>query len=229
MNPLRAIVCLAWLIVGCLALTIVSFMPRQRFKMSRIFGQYISPTMMRLLGINLVINDYDRLLAAQPCIIIANHQHLFDILLMSHLLPPNTITVGKKSIRWVPVFGWLFYRAGNLLVDRGASEQAKAVMANAERQIIERRVSVVVMPEGTRSLGKGLLPFKKGAFHLAIGTQLPIVPIAISPFHGALNFWKWNAGTIYVNVLPPIPTKGLTHADVESLLATARAAIVSGI
>src|SRR4029079_18657026 len=84
---------------------------------------------------------------------------------------------------------------------------------------------IAMMPEGTRNKeGKGLLPFKKGPFHLAILAQVPIIPVVSSPLKDIAS-WKYKVlkgGTIHMTVLPPIPTKGMTDGDVDRLSNTVR-------
>ena len=122
--------------------------------------------------------------------------------------PPRTTTIGKKSLRWIPVWGWVYYLGGNLLIDRGRHDRAMGTIQDAETLITEKRVSIWIFPEGTRSRGKEMGPFKKGAFHLALGTGLPLVPVTISSYTKRLNLWRWRAGTVLVDCMDPIPTRG---------------------
>lgn len=92
------------------------------------------------------------------------------------------------------------------------------------------RQSVFIFPEGTRSYAEKpeLLPFKKGAFHLAVQAQVPIVPIVCANYSHVLNVKKkrFSPGVVDVSVLPPIPTKGLTAADVDALVKKTRDAML---
>ena len=76
------------------------------------------------------------------------------------------------------------------------------------------------MPEGTRSRGKGLLPFKKGAFFTAINSQVPIIPLCFSSWDDNINLNKIKSGVIKISSLPPITTKGLSKSDLTNLLNT---------
>ena len=91
-------------------------------------------------------------------------------------------------------------------------------MQDAESLVSEKKVSFWIFPEGTRSREGPMGPFKKGAFHLAVGTGLPLVPVAISSYYKKLNLWRWRSGTILVECLEPIPTRGLGGDAVEELL-----------
>ncbi len=94
---------------------------------------------------------------------------------------------------------------------------SRETLNQLSQQLLEKKLSIWILPEGTRSKGKGLLPFKKGPFHLAIDSGLPIIPVAISSYHKNLDFNKWRAGTVLFKALPLIETKGLTHEDIEPL------------
>jgi lysophosphatidate acyltransferase len=89
-----------------------------------------------------------------------------------------------------------------------------------------QRQNVFIFPEGTRSYAEEpeLLPFKKGAFHLAVQAQVPIVPIVVANYSHVLNVRRnfFNPGIIDVSVLPAIPTTGMTAADVDALMKKTR-------
>ncbi|KAK5278065.1 1-acylglycerol-3-phosphate O-acyltransferase [Exophiala xenobiotica] len=97
----------------------------------------------------------------------------------------------------------------------------------------EKRQSVLIFPEGTRSYSAQpmLLPFKKGAFHLAVQAGVPIVPIVAENYSNVLNIKarRFNSGTIRVKVLDPIQTKGLTPADVDNLTRDTREKMLDAI
>ena len=76
-----------------------------------------------------------------------------------------------------------------------------------------------MFPEGTRSRGRGFLPFKRGAFHAAIQAGVPIVPIVCSSTHGQVKLNRRDNGAVKVEVLDPIYTKGLTEADIPELVS----------
>ncbi len=73
-----------------------------------------------------------------------------------------------------------------------------------------------MFPEGTRSRGRGLLPFKTGAFHAAIGAQVPIIPIVCSSTDH-IKFNRWNNGHVIIEMLPPVSTEGYGKEGVREL------------
>ena len=107
-------------------------------------------------------------------IYIANHQNNYDMVTASNIVQPPTVTVGKKSLLWIPFFGQLYWLTGNLLIDRNNRTKAHGTIAEVVNHFKKRRISIWMFPEGTRSRGRGLLPFKTGAFHAAIAAGVPV-------------------------------------------------------
>lgn len=161
----------------------------------------------------------------QPCIYIGNHQDNFDVFIFGSLFPKKTIVVGKRELAFIPFFNLFYYAAGNVFIHRSKHLKAIAGISFASKKIKKSGVSVMIFPEGTRNRsGKGLLPFKKGAFHMAIETGLPLVPLVAEPIRSVLNHQsrRISPGVIRVRVLDPIPTAGLTRADVDRLATLSR-------
>ena len=75
------------------------------------------------------------------------------------------MSIGKKSILWMPLFGQIYWLSGNILIDRANRARAFETLAQTAVKIKEKCLSIWIFPEGTRSRGRGLLPFKAGAFH----------------------------------------------------------------
>lgn len=182
-----------------------------------------------IIGINLIHNNKSPLPINQAGIYVSNHQHTLDIFLHPSIMPDNIAILGKSGLRYVPIFGLAFWLAGNIFINRSDKVKARATMTEVSKIIRERGNSLYMFPEGTRSRGKGLLPFKKGAFALAIESGLPIVPVVFSTIHTRVDLGRWNAGTVITEFLEPIDTKNMTQADVPSLLEQTRVLIEQGI
>ena len=92
---------------------------------------------------------------------------------------------------------------------------------------LDRDVSVMIFPEGTRAREGELGRFKDGAFRLAIEAQLPVLPLAVSGTKEALrkHDWRFGRAQAEVHVLEPIDTAGLTLADLDMLRDRVRDAI----
>jgi 1-acyl-sn-glycerol-3-phosphate acyltransferase len=156
------------------------------------------------------------------CVIIANHQSNYDLYVLGRVVPKRTVSIGKKSLKWVPFFGQLYWLAGNVLLDRGNAIRAKQAMLTTTDTLKHKDTSIWVFPEGTRNLGKGLLPFKKGAFQMAIAAGVPIIPVCVSTYVNHIQLNRWNSGEIMIRSLPAIPTAGLSQDDLPQLIETCR-------
>ncbi len=153
----------------------------------------------------------------RPYVAVSNHESMADIFLISHL-PWEMKWLSKESIFKLPFMGWMMRMAGDIPVRRG--ERASRAEALEEcRDRLEKRVSVMIFPEGTRSRTREMLPFKDGAFRLAIEAGVPILPLAVAGTRHALpkGSMLFGRATAEVRVLEPVPTEGLTLADVAAL------------
>jgi 1-acyl-sn-glycerol-3-phosphate acyltransferase len=199
-----------------LCLTIIRpFHPNNIYTISRL----LASKGFDILGISfekrIVKKDLDY---TQPAIFMSNHQNNIDLFVGGATIFPNTILLGKKSLLFIPLFGQFFVLAGCFLIDRKNPKRAKESMLRLTNKILKDKISVWIMPEGTRSKGKGLLPFKKGGFITAVNLQIPIVPVVFSSYAKKLKLNKKDSGKIISKILPPIPTKGLTLDDVDELM-----------
>jgi 1-acyl-sn-glycerol-3-phosphate acyltransferase len=162
----------------------------------------------------------------RPYVVVSNHESFSDILLISHL-PWEMKWLSKAELFRIPIMGWMMWLAGDIPVKRGFGPSALEAMARC-RKALANRVSVMIFPEGTRSKTAELLPFKDGAFRLAIEAGVPILPLAVSGTSTALrkHDWRFGKAIAEVRVLPPVDTAGLTLADVPALKSRVREMIV---
>ncbi len=160
-----------------------------------------------------------------PYVVVSNHESFADILLISHL-PWEMKWLSKQQLFKVPVAGWLMHLAGDVQLDRGDKVSAQRAMAQCA-DYLRRRVSVMIFPEGTRAVDGELGRFKDGAFRLAIETQVPILPLAVSGTKEALrkHDWRFGRADAEVHVMAPVSTVGLTLDDVADLREQVRSAI----
>ena len=158
-------------------------------------------------------------------VVVSNHESQADPFLISHL-PWEMKWLGKASLFRIPVVGWMMWLAGDVPVHRGDKTSGKGAMASCA-EWLARGMPVMIFPEGTRSPDGDLLPFKDGAFRLAIETGADILPIAVSGTRTALpkHSWRFRYAYASVTVGTPLSTKGLTLADLEALKTSARAQV----
>lgn len=186
-----------------------------------------SRTMNAVLGWTVEVENRGRLTDSRPAVIVGNHQSNVDVVVWAAFFPDGTVVIGKKEIALIPVFGWLFKATGNILIDRHRADKAHASIGEAAARIRRESLLVWMAPEGHRNQGPEMLPFKKGAFHLAIVAQVPIVPFIDGPFAPLLDAGRFmvRPGRIVVRVLEPFSTAGLALEDVDALSARVRSAM----
>jgi 1-acyl-sn-glycerol-3-phosphate acyltransferase len=152
-----------------------------------------------------------------PSIVIANHQDNLDLFVHGGLIPKRCVSVGKKSLRYLPLFGQVYWLAGNIMIDRKKSKASIDAMTETTDALKHRQTSIWVFPEGTRNHGNNLLPFKKGAFHMAKQADAPIIPICTSAYPKHIKLNKWHAGDIYIRILPPVETRIVDKSALNEL------------
>lgn len=187
-------------------------------------GRAFAWGLIRATSMQLKVIGLENIEAGQ-FIYVGNHQHLLDFQVYGSIFPSNTVIVGKRELVWIPFFGAVFYTNGNVLIHRHHREKALNALGQIAEAMRTRGVSVFMFPEGTRNRSyQGLLPFKKGAFHLAIETQTPLVPIVISSMRRMFDEKTGLAdgGVIKVKVLAPISVAGFTKRDADALLNKVR-------
>ncbi|MHB8878362.1 MAG: lysophospholipid acyltransferase family protein, partial [Myxococcaceae bacterium] len=148
-----------------------------------------------------------------------------DPFLIAHL-PWQMKFLAKASLFKIPLIGWGLWLAGDVAVKRGTPESVREAMEECARWL-EKGMAVMVFPEGKRSDTDELLPFKDGAFRLAIETGADVLPVAVRGTRKAMPMggWRFGRSKALVTVGTPLSTRGLTLADVEPLKAQARAQI----
>jgi 1-acyl-sn-glycerol-3-phosphate acyltransferase len=172
----------------------------------------------KLLGVTIEVRMPESVKNLGPVVYIANHQNSYDLFTMSNAVQPGTVSVGKKSLKWIPFFGQMYWLTGNILIDRNNTNKALNTIEVTADKIKKKGLSVWLFPEGTRSRGRGLLQLKTGAFRTAIQSKVPLVPICGSNQHGTIKLNRWNNGKIIIEFLDPIH---LSEESKNSLRQTA--------
>jgi 1-acyl-sn-glycerol-3-phosphate acyltransferase len=221
----RLILAGTWFAIACIiGLCLTPF----RWKdpsLGAVFARIVYWGTKRALSISINIENQSRLYTSQPCIYVVNHQSNLDMFTMTGMYPHRTVVIGKKELKYIPLFGIFFVGTGNIMIDRQDRAHALAGLNTARDAIRERGLSIWIFPEGTRNYGaKELLPFKKGAFHLAVAAQAPLVPIVHQLLHTYYDPEKKRIGQteIKIKVLESIPTVGMTAEDLPRLMDEVR-------
>ena len=180
-------------------------------------------------GIRVEAEGVERVAAAEPCIVMSNHQSVFDIAAIVVTIPVHWRFVAKKELLWIPFFGWAMALSDQIMVDRSNREKSvESLAAAAER--VRTGANVIVFPEGTRQNARGLGEFKSGGFHLALQAGVPIVPVAVSGSRRITprSSLRVESGRMLVRYGEPIPTKDLTLDDRNALKQRVRQAMLDG-
>ncbi|HSO76709.1 MAG TPA: lysophospholipid acyltransferase family protein [Blastocatellia bacterium] len=185
---------------------------------------------LALVSVRVEVNGLERLDPNQTYIFTPNHQSLIEVPLFVTYLGRNPAYLGKKEIFKYPIFGYGIGLIGVVPVDRSNSPAA-VESAKLATENLRRGKSYVVYPEGTRSKDGRLLPFKKGAFMMAIDAGVPLVPITIS---GATKIMpkgqvKVFPSTVRITIHEPISTSGYSKENVVELMENTRAKIFSAL
>jgi 1-acyl-sn-glycerol-3-phosphate acyltransferase len=189
------------------------------FALARLWSRVI----LGVPGVKLDIRMRVPLEPGRPYVFMPNHASMIDIWAVFVAIPASFRFIAKKQLARIPLFGWAMAAGRFIFIDRQNTASARRSMSEAARRI-RLGQSVVIFAEGTRTRDGRLLPFKKGGFHLAMESGVPIVPVAIKgsrelmPRGAALI----RAGTVTVEFSEPIPTEGLKNGQRDALIAKVR-------
>lgn len=163
-------------------------------------------------GVRFVIVDgQEHLTSKRPMVIVANHQTELDVLLLGTVFPRYCSVTAKKSLARVPLLGWFMSLSGTVFIDRVDRSQAMRAFEGAAREMSIHRQNVFIFPEGTRSYAREpvMLPFKKGAFHLAVQAGVDVCPVVAENYSRVLDVRakRFVSGTIRVKGERPDPAQ----------------------
>jgi 1-acyl-sn-glycerol-3-phosphate acyltransferase len=181
---------------------------------------WASGTRVRLEGFHNVHEE-------RPQIIASNHESWYDVFAIAAHMPGSFKFVAKKELANIPFFGWGWRACGHISIDRSNTQAAIRSLEKAGETMRSEHAKVVIFPEGTRSPTGDLLPFKKGAFMLALHTGVEIVPVGVTggPTILRKGDWRIHRGEVVLRFGEPIPTAEYAEDDRDALIARVRAAI----
>lgn len=183
---------------------------------------------LRACGAKVEVKGLENLDPQKSYIFVSNHRSYLDTAVLFAYTGRRMSIVAKKELLKVPIFGQGMSFVNIIAIDRSNPERALESIEQA-RLLLNQGYSVGFFAEGTRAMPGELLPFKKGAFHLALQTQVPIVPVAIKNTDWMMGKRRGTAfpGTIEMVILPPVETKGLKTDSIPKLISKVRGAIAS--
>jgi 1-acyl-sn-glycerol-3-phosphate acyltransferase len=144
-----------------------------------------SRAVIAIAHIDLDVIGRENLRPRETYLVLSNHQSLYDIPVLFQAIGPNIRMIAKRELFHVPIFGGALAAAGFIAIDRRDRMAAIRNLQSA-RDLLASGTHVWIAPEGTRSRTGDLLPFKKGAFYLALQAELPILPVTMSGTRDAL-------------------------------------------
>jgi 1-acyl-sn-glycerol-3-phosphate acyltransferase len=189
-------------------------------KTSYLLAHIWGKILIRISGVTVEVIGAENVPRNRPLIFMANHQSNFDILALLGFIPVQFYWISKKEVFYVPLLGAAMKRAGYISIDR--QDRAKAIQSLEEAaRIIRNGKSVMTFPEGTRSRGGEIRPFKKGPFYLALQSKVPIIPVSIIGSRAILprRSLRMHPGKITMIIDKPIDTTEYSHENRDELMS----------
>ena len=157
-------------------------------------------------GIRLQVSGLENIERDTPYIVVANHRSNIDIMTLVKALPIPIRFLSKKEVLEFPLLGAAMRGVGMVPLDREMGRKELASIIRSTRLLVSEGRSLVIFPEGTRSLTGEMLPFKYGAFFIAAQVGCPVLPVAVSGTRAVWppQSWVIRGGPVRVTVMPPI-------------------------
>jgi 1-acyl-sn-glycerol-3-phosphate acyltransferase len=177
-------------------------------------AQYWSRVLLFIAGVKLTIEGLEKIDPKGSYIFVSNHVSYMDTPVVLGHIPLQFRFLAKKSLFSIPFLGYHLKRAGHIPVPRDNPRAAIKAMSDAAKVIQERGVSILIFPEGGRSL-TGLKQFKEGAAYIAIKAGVPVVPLCLKGTLEVLPMGSLTVrpGHVVLRVGDPVPTAHLTLHD----------------
>jgi len=192
-------------------------------------AMWIANAGVRAAGIRIEVTGLENIPAGRPCIFMCNHVSNLDPPVVLPMIPGRSSVFLKKELMSIPILGRAMRMGQFIPVERGGKRDAAQASVRAAEEAFRDGLNILVFPEGTRSRDGRLANFKKGPFFLAMETQAPVIPVAIS---GTQTMMKKGSASITpgvarIQMLPMIqPSDFETRED---LLRAVRAEIAEAL
>ncbi len=195
-----------------------------------LLGKFAMAMGRLIMGIRLDTSGRETVNKKKPSIFMANHLSFLDGPLLFLVIPQDVRVILKKEIFRIPIIGWAMKFVGFVPVDRKGIKSGRRSIERATQLIKERHYSYLIFPEGTRSLDGQMQAFRRGAFFLAVNSQVPIVPITLEGSYELMpkgSFWT-EKGTVKVVFHEAVPVQSCGEEDIPRLIGTVQTVIQSG-
>ncbi|HUI92989.1 MAG TPA: lysophospholipid acyltransferase family protein [Chitinivibrionales bacterium] len=186
--------------------------------------------LMALCGIRVRAVGVEKLDTGGRYVFIANHQSYFDIPVLYAGLPFSLSFIAKKELFFIPFFGWGIAAIGHIWIDRENARAARKSITRAIGKLKRQGISLVLFPEGTRSVSGDVGEFKRGSFTLALEAGVPVVPVTIRGTRDILpkRSGRFRPGTATLVIGDPIPPAQFEELDKTKLSELVRGRIIAG-
>ena len=195
------------------------------------FQQLWSRLFFWLFFMNPEVEGAENLVPGQSYVFVANHASMFDAWIVYGWLPVVFKWIMKASIRKIPFVGTACKAAGHIFIQRGASKQALQSLEEAKIRLVNG-VSVVIFPEGTRSLDGEVGRFKRGAFQIAFDVHLPVVPLSLTGLYDVLPKGKYlvhPGRKVKMKIGKPIDLSIYAEDQQQKAIEDVRELVIAGI
>ncbi len=170
----------------------------------------------KICGIKVKVEGLRNIPKDKNFIIMSNHQSLLDIPILMLVIPRKFSFIAKKQLFRIPILGWDLKLQGHFGIDRENPRKAVRQMAHIKQEVQNGR-SLLIFPEGTRTIDGSLHPFKRGGFTLAAETGTTILPVRLTDMHKIINkkSFKLTPGTVTIKFHKPIPIQKLPKSQAK--------------
>jgi 1-acyl-sn-glycerol-3-phosphate acyltransferase len=203
-------------VAGLLILMSTSFNFSVSYKISVIWCQLVLWMAKVFCGLNYKIESLENIDANQPAIVLSNHQSAWETLALRCIFPTQVVLL-KRSLIWLPIWGWALGILKSIAIDRKNQRAALRILLEKGSVYLNQGLWVIIFPEGTRTAAGEIRKFSAGGAMLAQKTGYPVVPVA----HNAGDYWPRYSflkypGTIKVKIGPAIESRGRKAADINA-------------
>ena len=183
---------------------------------------------LKTTGVVAEVHGLELIEVRRSYVFVSNHQSIYDIPILFASLPVQLRIVAKESLGRFPFLGWHLRWTGHLLVDR--RNPGPGIVAKMRRLVSEEH-SLIVFPEGTRSVDGAVGRFKKGTFVVALDAQLPVVPVSVAGSRHVMKKGRLMVcpGHVRLTIHPPVPTAGVAREAITPFAERVREIVRSGV
>ncbi|MDA9590252.1 1-acyl-sn-glycerol-3-phosphate acyltransferase [Candidatus Actinomarina] len=207
---------ITFFVILLLVIIFASFLPNGKILGTRLYNIFGLSGLIAA-GIDLKVTGAEKIDSSQSYVVISNHPSTLDIFTHITALPVSIRFLTKTELFRIPILSRVLKILGLPRIDRKNAQMNLPKINESIQRVIDNKNSIMIFPEGTRSNQKELLPFKKGAAHVAKQFNLPIIPVVTHNSHNLMikgSVW-FKSGQIHVQILDPITN--IEDYDIDEL------------